>query len=87
MKKFLLGLMLVMVLTLTSCLGDLIPSPDTVEKEPNVVQIENDITAIYETISYGCVGIYATGSTGASLGSGVVYKENNGTYYHVVRNK
>ena len=86
MKKFLLSIMLVMVLTLTSCLGELLPSPDTVEKEPDVVQIENDITAVYEKISYGCVGVYATGSTGASLGSGVVYKENNGTYYVVTNN-
>lgn len=75
-----------MLVTLTSCLSQFLPDPDTVEKEPDVVQIENDITAIYEKISYGCIGIYATGNSGASLGSGVVYKENNGTYYVVTNN-
>ena len=85
MKKFLLGIMLlVMGLTLTSCLNELFPT--TVEKEPDVVQIENDIVTVYEKISYGCVGIYATGSTGASVGSGVVYKEVDGTYYVVTNN-
>lgn len=84
MKKILLGIMLILVITLTGCTSVLFP--DTVEKEPDVVQIENDITAIYEKISYGCVGIYATSSTGASLGSGVIYKENNGTYYVVTNN-
>ena len=86
MKKILLGIMMVMLLTLTSCLSGLITNPDTIEKEPEVVQIENDITAVYEKISYGCVGIYATGNSGASLGSGVVYKEENGTYYVVTNN-
>ncbi len=84
MKKIILGIMLVMTLVLTSCSTVLFP--DTVEKEPNVVQIENDITAVYEKISYGCVGIYATGATGASLGSGVVYKEKDGLYYVVTNN-
>lgn len=84
MKKILLGIMLMLVVALTGCTNVLFP--DTVEKEPDVVQIENDITAIYEKISYGCVGIYATGATGASLGSGVIYKENNGTYYVVTNN-
>ena len=86
MKKILLGIMLVMLVTLTSCLSGLIPDPDTIEKEPDVVQIENDIMAVYEKISYGCVGVYATGNSGASLGSGVIYKENNGTYYVVTNN-
>lgn len=84
MKKILLGLMVIALFTLTGCTSVLFP--DTVEKEPNVVQLENDITAIYEKISYGCVGIYATSSTGASLGSGVIYKEDNGTYYVVTNN-
>lgn len=87
MKKFLFGIMLVMLVTLTSCLSGLLPDdPDTVEKEPEIVQIENEITEVYEKISYGCVGIYATGNSGASIGSGVVYKENNGTYYVVTNN-
>ena len=73
-----------MVLTLTSCLSELLPT--TVEKEPDVVQIENDIMTVYEEISYGCVGIYATSNNGASMGSGVIYKENNGTYYVVTNN-
>ena len=84
MKKFLVGIMLVlMCFTLTGCLEGLLP--DKIEEEPDVVQIENDITEVYEKISYGCVGVYATNpsNNGASLGSGVVYKESNGTYYLV----
>ena len=86
MKKILFGiLLLIMSFSLTSCLEQLFP--DTVEKEPDVVQLENDITAIYDKVSPGCVGIYATNANnGASLGSGVVYKEENGTYYLVTNN-
>ena len=81
MKKRLMAIMLLMLVTLTSCISGLLP--DTVEKEPDVVQIENDIVTVYDTISKGCVGIYGTSDVGTSLGSGVIYKEDNGTYYVV----
>ena len=90
MKKILFGiLLLIMSFSLTSCLEQLLP--DTVEKEPEVVQLENTVSDIYDKVSPGCVGVYATNaSNGASVGSGVVYKEENGTYYlvtnhHVVK--
>ena len=90
MKKILFGiLLLIMSFSLTSCLEQLLP--DTVEKEPEVVQLENAVSDIYDKVSPGCVGVYATNaSNGASVGSGVVYKEENGTYYlvtnhHVVK--
>lgn len=81
MKKRLMLIMLLMLVTLTSCISGLLP--DTVEKEPDVVQIENDIVTVYDTISKGCVGIYGTSDIATSLGSGVIYKEDNGTYYVV----
>ena len=90
MKKILFGiLLLIMSFSLTSCLEQLLP--DTVEKEPEVVQLENTVSDIYDKVSPGCVGVYATNTNnGASVGSGVVYKEENGTYYlvtnhHVVK--
>lgn len=88
MKKVLFALLiLIMSFSLTSCLGLETLFPDTVEEEPDVVQLENTVTDIYDKVSPGCVGIYATNSTnGASVGSGVVYKEENGTYYLVTNN-
>lgn len=85
MRKILLSLFLILSVLLTGCTEILFPN--TVEVEPDVVEIQNDITEVYEKVSYGCVGIYATNkSGGASVGSGVVYKENNGTYYVVTNN-
>ena len=88
MKKVLFALLIViMSFSLTSCLGLETLFPDTVEEEPDVVQLENTVTDIYDKVSPGCVGIYATNANnGASVGSGVVYKEENGTYYLVTNN-
>jgi serine protease Do len=72
------------ILGLTSCLnfqGD--KDPDKIEKEPTIVQIQNEITEVYEQAAKGCVGIYGTSQDSASGGSGVIYKENNGVYYVV----
>ncbi|MDE7263799.1 MAG: trypsin-like peptidase domain-containing protein [Anaeroplasmataceae bacterium] len=55
--------------------------PTKIEKE--IVEIQNDVTEIYKKISTGCVGIYATSGSKGSVGSGVVYKEENGLYYVV----
>lgn len=59
--------------------------PTDIEKEPTIIEIQNEVTEVYETVSKGCVGIYAskTGSNTASIGSGVIYKESNGLYYVV----
>lgn len=88
MKKLLLGIMLLFTLCLSSCFGELFPTTD--QKEPSVVQVSNEISELYEKISLGCVGIYAKNGDKGSIGSGVVYKESNGTYYvvtnhHVVK--
>lgn len=72
------------ILGLTSCLnfqGN--KDPDKIEKEPTIVQIQNEITEVYEQAAKGCVGIYGTSQDSASGGSGVIYKENNGVYYVV----
>ena len=85
MRKVLLSLFLILSVLLTGCTEILFPN--TVEVEPDIVEIQNDITEVYEKVSYGCVGIYATNKAGgASVGSGVVYKESNGTYYVVTNN-
>ncbi|MDE6408359.1 MAG: trypsin-like peptidase domain-containing protein [Anaeroplasmataceae bacterium] len=58
--------------------------PTDIEQEkPTIIEIQNDITETYKKISSGCVGIYATSDTTGSVGSGVVYKEENGLYYVV----
>lgn len=58
--------------------------PTKIEQEdPTIVEIQNDISETYKKISSGCVGIYATSGSKGSVGSGVVYKEENGLYYVV----
>ncbi|MCM1130135.1 MAG: trypsin-like peptidase domain-containing protein [Roseburia sp.] len=56
-------------------------TPTKIEQE--IVEIQNDISEIYKTISPGCVGVYATSGNKGSVGSGVVYKKVNGLYYVV----
>lgn len=92
MRKFkmfsILSLILVLLLCLGGCsFGDGTKEPTKIEKEdPVIVELQNDISEIYKTISKGCVGVYATvGNTGA-IGSGVIYKEVNGLYYVVTNN-
>lgn len=84
MKKKILGIVLLLTLCLTSCMGVLYPTTD--QKEPSVVQVSNEISELYDKISTGCVGIYGKNGEQGSIGSGVVYKENNGTYYVVTNN-
>ena len=77
MKKIFVGIFLIALISLTGCTELLFPS--TVEEEPEVVEIQNEITELYEEISNGCVGVYATNNAGGtSVGSGVIYKEENG---------
>ncbi|MDE6241888.1 MAG: trypsin-like peptidase domain-containing protein [Anaeroplasmataceae bacterium] len=57
--------------------------PTDIEKEPTIIEIQNEITETYKKISSGCVGVYATSGSSGSVGSGVVYKEENGLYYVV----
>ena len=82
-----LGLFILSIVTLlsfTSCFssnGN--QNPDEIQKEPSLVQIQNDISLVYEQASKGCVGIYGTSSDSASGGSVVIYKEVNGVYYVV----
>jgi serine protease Do len=79
-------LSIISILSLTSCfsLGNSgNKQPDEIQKEPSIVEIQNDITTIYEKISKGCVGIYGSSNDSASGGSGVIYKEVNGLYYVV----
>lgn len=70
---------------IASCsFGSTEKKPTKIEQEnPTIVEIQNDITEVYKKISSGCVGIYATSGTKGSVGSGVVYKEENGLYYVV----
>lgn len=57
---------------------------DYVETENTTyTKVENDVTAVYEKVSKGCVGIYASNQTSAGSGSGVVYKKVENTYYVV----
>lgn len=79
-----------MLLLLVGC--SLTKEPNTIENEPTIIQIQNEITEVYKEVSSGCVGIYASGMSGSSIGSGVIYKENNGIYYvvtnyHVIANQ
>ena len=79
---FILGISV--ILGLTSCFdlsGN--KTPDKVEKEPTIVQIQNEITEVYEQAAKGCVGIYGTSQDSAAGGSGVIYKEDKGVYYVV----
>ena len=72
------------IMGLTSCFSlNGTQDPDKIEKEPSIVQIQNEITEVYEQAAKGCVGIYGTSNNSASGGSGVIYKEENGTYYVV----
>lgn len=76
----------ILVFSLTSCFDDTEKTPDEIEKEPTIVQIENEISTVYETASKGCVAVYATTENEGSIGSGVIYKEENGMYYVVTNN-
>ena len=96
MKKkvfIMFGLALVCLSLFVSCnFGDSKKEPTEIQKEVNIIEIQNNITETYKRISQGCVGIYASDSLGTSSGSGVVYKEDNGKYYvvtncHVVEGK
>lgn len=69
---------------ISSCSLNQEKKPTKIEQEnPTIVEIQNDITEVYKKISSGCVGIYATSGSQGSVGSGVVYKEENGLYYVV----
>ncbi len=87
MKKkiwIMLSLVFICLGLLTSCnFGDSQKEPTEIQKEVNIIEIQNEITETYKKISPGCVGIYASDSLGISSGSGVVYKEDNGKYYVV----
>ena len=83
-RKLLFLLSIISILGLTSCfdLGGN-KTPDQVEKEPTIVEIQNNITEVYKQAEKGCVGIYGTSQDSASGGSGVIYKEVDGLYYVV----
>ena len=86
-KKTYLGICLVLLaLLLVGCrLFEGEKDPTVIEKEPDIVEIQSSITETYEKVSKACVGIYATNRLEniASSGSGVIYKEDNGTYFVV----
>lgn len=83
-NKFLCLIIFFCLFSLSSCVFDSTNEPTKVEKE--IVEIQNDITEVYKKISTGCVGIYASNNSNASVGSGVVYKEENNLYYVVTNN-
>ena len=91
MKKKLLILLPVALITiaLASCSRlkqETITNVVTVEgEEVEVMRIKNSISDVYKEASKSCVGIYASNTTSASVGSGVIYKKD-GPYYYVVTN-
>lgn len=68
----------ILMFALSSCnLGlDTTPPTTTVidSEDTQTVQIQNEISKLVAKVSKSCVGIYAEGSDGASIGSGVIYK-------------
>lgn len=73
---------LICALSLSACTSSI--GIDYVETENTTyTKIENDVTSVYETVSKGCVGIYASNEDSAGSGSGVIYKKNGDTYYVV----
>lgn len=88
LKTLFLGCVCCLIL-LSGC--DLTGTKEPTKVEKEIVEVQNDITETYKAISSGCIGIYATSSESASVGSGVVYKEESGMYYavtnhHVIEN-
>ena len=85
LKKWIgIGLVVLCLCLFTGCsFGSTTQTPNKIEQEPTIVEIQNEISEVYKKISKGCVGIYATSSTVGSTGSGVVYKNVNGLYYVV----
>ncbi len=82
MKKIILFITILMVtFSLASCsYGE---SPDKIEKEPTITQIENTITDVVGNVEKACIGIRSTTASGQGTGSGVIYKESNGEFYAV----
>lgn len=83
-KKIILPLILLSTLFVTtSCTKTLTKVVIDRSKEVEVSEITSTITELYQDLSKSCVGIRGLNSTSSASGSGVVYKEANGTYYVV----
>lgn len=84
-KKWIgIGLCALCVCLMIGCsFGSTTKVPTEIQKEPTIIEIQNEITEVYKKISSGCVGIYATSGSKGAVGSGVVYKEEKGLYYVV----
>ena len=54
-----------------------------IDKEAKYSVIENDITTAYNAASKSCVAIYSTANNKTALGSGVIYKQVDDTFYVV----
>lgn len=85
-KKWLFIILIGFLFIFTGCSFNKEKEPNTIEQEPTIIQIQNEITELYKTLSPGCVGIYTSNLTTEAVGSGVVYKEDHGLYYVVTNN-
>ncbi|MDR2828660.1 MAG: trypsin-like peptidase domain-containing protein [Acholeplasmatales bacterium] len=82
MKKILLSCIALLVLVLSSCAG----------QNGNYTDFEKNISSVVEEVSKSVVGVVSTDGLNnfLSIGSGVIYKKENNTYfvitnYHVIR--
>lgn len=54
-----------------------------IDTEVEVSQITSSITDVYNKVYNGCIGVYSKNESTYSTGSGVIFKEDNGTYYAI----
>lgn len=82
MKKRILGFLMLITLlfSLSSCN---IFTKEYDDSNATVVKVSTSLSKAVDKVYDSCVGIYCTDSSmsTASIGSGVIFKEDNGTYY------
>ena len=69
-------LFILCLLSLTSCTNIVYNDSDA-----TVVEVKTSVTEIIKKVEGGCVAINATLNSTSSLGSGVIFKKENDTYY------
>lgn len=84
MKKIITIILLsILGVIMIGCDGENTKTPDVIEKETSIIEIQSDITKMISDVEAACIAIVATTSEGKSLGSGVIYKKEKDYYYAI----
>ena len=92
MKKILLSICsTILLFSLAGCSISIFGNNETVDSNAEVVIINNSVSDVVNNVEDACIGIYASNSSEAASGSGVIVKKDGLKYYaitnyHVIHN-